>query len=55
MTPVNENFLSKDSERLLEIVFVGLCEVFVCLEFVNLLFFVFAAKFIGPFPGCQLF
>ena len=41
----------------LEIVFVGQHEVFVCLDFVNFFFFFFplAAKFIGPRTGCQFF
>ena len=33
---------------ILEIVFVGQCEVFVCLDFVYLFFFPWAAKLIGP-------
>ena len=37
----------------LEIVFVGLFQVFVCLKFLD--FFFLAAKLIGPFPGCQFF
>ena len=37
----------------LEIVFVGQCEVFVCLDFVD--FFPFAAKLIGSLMGCQFF
>ena len=41
----------------LAIVFVGQCEVFVCLGFVSLflLFFLFplATKLIGPRTGCQ--
>ena len=37
----------------LEIVFVGQCEVFVCLDFVH--FFPLAAKLIGPQTGCQFF
>ena len=45
----------KWSGRLLEIVFVGLCEVFVHLEFVKLFFFSLAAKLIGPFPECEFF
>ena len=42
---------------LLEIVFVGQCEVFVCLDFVNFFFYFFplAAKLIGPRTGCQFF
>ena len=43
----------------MEIVFVGQCEVFVCLEFAEIifvfLFFPVAAKFIGPRMGCQFF
>ena len=47
----------KDTSSLLEIVFVGLSEVCVCLEF-NLLFFFFsffllAAKLIGQVSGCE--
>ena len=38
----------------LEIVFVGQCEVFVCLGFV-LTFFPLAAKLIGPRMGRQFF
>ena len=38
----------------LEIVFVGQCEVFVCLEFV-LTFFPLAVKLIGPQMGRQFF
>ena len=37
----------------LEIVFVGQCEVFVCLDFVH--FFPYVAELIGPRMGCQLF
>ena len=37
----------------LEIVFVGQCEVFVCLDLVH--FFPLAAKLIGPRTGCQFF
>ena len=39
----------------LEIVFVGQCEVFVCLDFVHffLFFFPLAVKLIGPRTGCQ--
>ena len=43
----------RDKCHFLEIVFVGLCEGFVCLEFVALFFM--AAKLIGPFKGCQFF
>ena len=39
----------------LEIVFVGWCGVFVCLEFVEIFFFPLAAKLIGPFQGCEFF
>ena len=40
----------------LEIVFVGQCEVFVCLDFVNFFFFPpLAAKLIGMQTGCQFF
>ena len=39
---------------LLEIVFVGQCEVFVCLDFV-LTFFPLDAKLIGLRMGCQFF
>ena len=39
----------------LEIVFVGQCEVFVCLDFVWTFFFPLAAKLIGPLTGCQFF
>ena len=38
---------------ILEIVFVGQCKVFVCLDFVH--FFPFATKLIGPQMGCQFF
>ena len=38
----------------LEIVFVGQCEVFVCLDFV-LTFFPLATKLIGPRMGRQFF
>ena len=43
----------------LETVFVGQCEVFVCLGFVEIIhflyFFPLAAKIIGPQTGCQFF
>ena len=42
----------------LEIIFVGQCEAFVCLEFVEIFFFFFfslAAKHIGPQMECQFF
>ena len=41
----------------LEIVFVGQCELFVCLGFVEIisLFFPLAAKLIGPRMGRQFF
>ena len=39
----------------LEIAFVGQCEVFVCLDFVHFSFFPLAAKLIGPQTGCQFF
>ena len=40
----------------LEIVFVGQCEVFVCLDFVHFFFFPpLAAKLVGPRTGCQFF
>ena len=39
----------------LEIVFVGQCEVFVCLDFVLTFFFPLAAKLTGPRMGCQFF
>ena len=39
----------------MEIVFVGECEVFVCLFFVVSFFFPLAAKFIGPKTGRQFF
>ena len=40
----------------MEIVFVGVCAVFVCLCFVCLLlFFPLAAKLIGPKTGRQFF
>ena len=35
----------------LKIVFVGQCEVFVCLDFVHFFFFLLAAKLIGPLTG----
>ena len=37
----------------LEIVFVGQCEVFDCLDFVHFFFFPLATKLIGPPTGCQ--
>ena len=37
----------------LEIVFVGQCEIFFCLDFVH--FFPLAAKLIVPRTGCQFF
>ena len=39
----------------LEIVFVGQCEVFVCLDFLKIFFFPLAAKLMGPRTGCQSF
>ena len=40
----------------LEIVFVGQCEVFVCLDFVlNFFFSPLAAKLVGLRMGCQFF
>ena len=39
----------------MEIVFVGQCEVFVCLGFVAFFFFPLAAKLIGLQTGCQFF
>ena len=40
----------------LEIVFVGQCEVFVCLDFVlTFFFFSLAVKLIGPRMGHQFF
>ena len=39
---------------ILEIVFVGQCEVFV-FDFVHAFFFPLAAKLIGPRTGCQFF
>ena len=39
----------------LEIVFVGQCEVFVCLDFVEIFFFPLPTKLIGPRMGCQFF
>ena len=39
----------------LEIVFVGQCEVSVCLDFVLTFFFSLAAKLIGPRMGRQFF
>ena len=44
----------RDWWSFLEIVFVGQCEVFVCLGFVAL-FPTLAAKLIGPQTGCQFF
>ena len=38
-----------------EIVFVGQCEVFVCLDFVQFFFFSLAVKLIGTQTGCQFF
>ena len=40
---------------LLEIDFVGQCEVFVCLHFVLTFFFPLAAKLIGPRMGSKFF
>ena len=45
----------RDWWSFLEIVFVGQCEVFVCLGFVEIIFFSLAAKLIGPQTGCQSF
>ena len=45
----------KDIDSFLEIVFVGLCEMFVCLEFVFYFFFFLVAKLIGQFLGCEFF
>ena len=39
----------------LEIVFVGQCEVFICLDFIHFLFFPLAAKLIGLRSVCQFF
>ena len=39
----------------LEIVFVGQCEVCVCLDFVWTFFSPLAVKLIGPLTGCQFF
>ena len=41
----------------LEIVFVGQCEVFVCLDFVLFFFFFFppGRKALGTRTGCQFF
>ena len=39
----------------LGIVFVGQCEVFVCLDFGHFFFSPLAAKLIGPRTGCQFF
>ena len=39
----------------LEIVFVGQCEVFVCLDFLLTFFFLLAAKLIGPRMERQFF
>ena len=42
----------------MEIVFVGQCEVFICLDFVHFFFFFFffflAAKLIGPRMGVSI-
>ena len=45
----------KEMVFIFEMVFVGLCEVFVCLEFSAFFFFSLAAKLIGPFPECEFF
>ena len=37
----------------LEIVFVGQCEVFVCLDFLHFFFSPLATKLIGSRTGCQ--
>ena len=39
----------------LEIVFVGQCEVFVCLDFVHFFFFSLGAKLIGSRTRCRFF
>ena len=56
MITLMKTFYLRTVECFLEIVFVGLCEVFVCLEFVKLFFFFFLApKLIGPAQGCEFF
>ena len=49
----NSMFYLRARLSVLEIVFVGQCEVFVCLDFVD--FTPLAMKLTGPQTGCQFF
>ena len=47
----------RDRWSILEVVFVGQCEVFICLGLLEIIsfFFPLAMKLIGPQTGCQFF